>query len=390
MNLSDYHDVLQSYPTPFYFYDLNLLHLTLEEALRHAESFHLHYALKANAHPEILKTISSYGIGADCVSGGEILRALECGFKPQNIVFAGVAKTDQEIRIGLEKNIFSFNVESLPELEIIGQLAMHNNKEVSVCFRLNPNVDAYTHKYITTGLEENKFGIHPKDIPEAMEIIRKYPLIKPEGLHFHIGSQITSLQPFKNLCMKINELNKMLHERKIHLRFINAGGGLGVDYHQPDLHPVPDFKGFFDVFRQELHLFPGQQLHFELGRSIVAQCGNLISRVIFVKKGIEKKFLILDAGMSELIRPALYQAYHKILNLSASNESQTELYDVVGPVCESSDCFGKSVELPPSKRGDIIAIRSAGAYGESMASSYNLRKLHPSLFFSNKTRFFSA
>jgi diaminopimelate decarboxylase len=370
-------------PTPFYFYDLDILHQTIDEALKHAGKFHIHYALKANANPHLLKELSSRGLGADCVSGGEILRALDCGFKPEGIVFAGVAKTDEEIYIGLKNNIFSFNVESLPELQVLGEISNRENKTISVCLRLNPNVDAHTHKYITTGLEENKFGLHPKEIFEALELFSKYPHIQFEGLHFHIGSQINSLLPFRNLCMKIRELNTMLFERKIFLKYINAGGGLGVDYYHPDENPIPDFKSFFDVFRTDLSLLPGQELHFELGRSLVAQCGSLISRVIFVKHGIEKKFLMIDAGMSELIRPALYQAYHKIQNLSV-HDNKTELYDVVGPICESSDCFGKAVELTSSKRGDLIAIRTAGAYGESMASGYNLRKLYPSVFFDSK------
>lgn len=374
-------------PTPFYFYDLDILHQTIGEAIKHAGKFHIHYALKANANPILLKEISSRGLGADCVSGGEILRALECGFKPEGIVFAGVAKTDEEIYIGLNNNIFSFNVESLPEMQVLGEISNKENKNISVCLRLNPNVDAHTHKYITTGLEENKFGLHPKEIVDALEIIKKYPKIHFEGLHFHIGSQINTLQPFRNLCLKIHELNLMLHERKISLKYINAGGGLGVDYHHPDEKAIPDFRSFFDVFRNDLPLLPGQELHFELGRSLVAQCGSLISRVIFVKHGIEKKFLMIDAGMSELIRPALYQAFHKIQNLSNHAEN-TELYDVVGPICESSDCFGKAVELSSSKRGDLVAIRTAGAYGESMASGYNLRKLHPSVFFDSKKGYF--
>lgn len=374
-------------PTPFYFYDLDILHQTIDNALKHAGKFHIHYALKANANPILLKEISSRGLGADCVSGGEILRALECGFTPEGIVFAGVAKTDEEIYIGLNNNIFSFNVESLPELQVLGEISNKENKDISVCLRLNPNVDAHTHKYITTGLEENKFGLHPKEIVDALEIIKKYPKIHFEGLHFHIGSQIQTMQPFKNLCLKIHDLNLMLHKRKIFLKYINAGGGLGVDYHHPDENAMPDFKSFFEVFRKDLHLLPGQELHFELGRSIVAQCGSLISRVIFVKHGIEKKFLMIDAGMSELIRPALYQAFHKIQNITSCSD-RNELYDVVGPICESSDCFGKSVELPVSERGNIIAIRTAGAYGESMASGYNLRKLNPALFFKSMAGYF--
>jgi diaminopimelate decarboxylase len=383
--ISPHYHKFRELPTPFYFYDLDLLDFTVKELFSQAGNFHIHYALKANAHPVLLRRIASYGLGADCVSGGEIERAVACGFSPDKIVFAGVAKTDEEILTGIRHNIFSFNVESIPELEVLGQIAERESVNISVAFRLNPNVDPHTHKYITTGLEENKFGLYPHEISDALEIIRKYPRLKAEGLHFHIGSQITTLQPFKNLCLKIEEINKWLWERKIKIRYINAGGGLGLNYAEPDQYPVADFKNFFSVFRDELKLFPGQQLHFELGRSIVGNCGSLITRVIFVKKGIEKKFLMVDAGMSELIRPALYQAVHTIQNVHPKNENETELYDVVGPICESSDCFGKLVRLPVSYRGDILAIRTAGAYGESMSSSYNLRYKRPALFYSSSS-----
>jgi len=364
--------------TPFYYYDLALLQQTLEAAndAIAPHGFHVHYALKANFNRRVLELIRDAGFGADCVSGNEVRKAVEIGFDPGKVVFAGVGKSDKEIREALSHDIFAFNVESIAELQIIDGLAAAVGKKARVALRINPNVDAQTHHYITTGLDENKFGIAHWELGEAIEMLRKCPHIELIGIHFHIGSQITDLNVFKSLCVKVNELNNWFDERGLRLRTLNVGGGLGVDYHQPDAHPVPDFQSYFAVFAEFLDRRPGQEVHFELGRALVSQCGSLISRVLYVKNGIKKNFLILDAGMTELMRPALYQAYHKIekLHTDANEAGQAQLhYDVVGPICESSDCFGKEVPLPKSARGDLIAIRTAGAYGEVMASHYNLR-----------------
>jgi diaminopimelate decarboxylase len=364
-------------PTPFYYYDVKLLHETLKELKKHSGNFHVHYALKANANPKLLEIIKSYGIGADCVSGNEVKRAVECGFASKDIVFAGVGKSDEEINYGLEKNIFSFNVESLQELEVLNELAKKQNKVAPIALRINPNVDAYTHKYITTGLEENKFGINPYEFDTVIDLLKKLPNLKLNGLHFHIGSQIMDLSPFKKLCQRVNEIDTWFLNKGYDLEHLNVGGGLGINYKDPEKDSIVNFEAFFNVFKEFLNVRPNQKVHFELGRTIVAQCGSLISRVLYIKKAINTNFAILDAGMTELIRPALYQAYHKIENLSApvrslSSELRTK-YDVVGPICESSDCFGKSMELPETQRGDLIAIRSTGAYGEVMASQYNLR-----------------
>ena len=364
--------------TPFYYYDQALLDRTVQELKKHApKEYHIHYALKANARPEILEMFRSNGIGADCVSGNEVKRAVECGFDRSKIVFAGVGKSDKEINYALDHDIFCFNVESVPELVVIDELAGIKNKKAAVALRINPNVDAYTHKYITTGLEENKFGINPYEFEMVIGELKKLKHVELIGLHFHIGSQITDLTPFKKLCSRVNEINKWFLNKGYLLQNINLGGGLGINYQDPETNAIVDFKNFFQVFKSSLDLHKEQQVHFELGRSLVAQCGSLISRVLYIKKGINTNFAILDAGMTELIRPALYQAFHKIENLSASvirNEKKTEKYDVVGPICESSDCFGKAVELPVSERGDLLAIRSAGAYGEVMSSRYNLRE----------------
>lgn len=369
--------------TPFYYYDIELLKQTLE-AIKEAapKEYHIHYALKANSNIRILKLIRAAGFGADCVSGNEVSRAYMCGFKPEDIVFAGVGKSDKEINEALDKNIFCFNVESKAELEVINKLAGAKKKKARIALRINPNVDAYTHKYITTGLEENKFGINPYEFDDVLSLIKTLAHIEFIGLHFHIGSQIGSLTPFKNLCQRVNEINHWFIERGYLLPNINVGGGLGINYHAPDTEAIVDFKAFFDVFKQFLELKPDQKVHFELGRAFVGQCGSLISRVLYIKNGINTNFAILDAGMTELIRPALYQAFHKIENISNTAEPSIK-YDVVGPICESSDCFGKAVLLPETKRGDIMAIRSAGAYGEVMASGYNLRN-DPKVVFSDE------
>ncbi len=360
--------------TPFYFYDTQLLQKTLEQIKKaNTKSYHIHYALKANAHPTLLEIIKNANFGADCVSGNEVKRAAECGFESKHIVFAGVGKSDKEINFALDNSIFCFNVESLQELEILNQLAGNKNQIATVALRINPNVDAHTHKYITTGLEENKFGINPYEFDTVLALLKNLKHIHFAGLHFHIGSQIQDLNVFKNLCVKVNEINKWFIQKGYLLEHINLGGGLGINYKEPDRAAVVNFEGYFSVFNQFLELQPQQQVHFELGRAIIAQCGNLISRVLYIKNGINTNFAILDAGMTELMRPALYQAYHKIENISNSDFSIQKKYDVVGPICESSDCFGKAVELPETKRGDLIAIRSAGAYGEVMSNRYNLR-----------------
>lgn len=362
-------------PTPFYYYDMDLLGRTLN-ALKAAApaDFHIHYALKANANSELLKRIHAYGFGADCVSGNEIKRALEIGFDPKKIVFAGVGKTDEEILFGLEQNIFCFNAESGHELIVINQLAAQHNKIAPIALRINPNVDAYTHKYITTGLEENKFGINPYELEDILSLLKTLKHIKLIGLHFHIGSQITSLTPYKNLCLRANEINHYFIQKGLFPEHINLGGGLGINYAEPNAHSIVDFESYFAVFKKFLEPKPSQSIHFELGRSIVAPCGSLISKVLYIKNGINTNFAILDAGMTELIRPALYQAFHLIESLEENSDSRTRKYDVVGPICESSDCFGKSIVLPELKRGHLLAIRSAGAYGEVMSSHYNLRQ----------------
>ena len=379
-------DIVEQTATPFYYYDMDVLQATLAEVNRQTAGhpFKVHYAVKANGNPHILKDIASHGLGADLVSGGEIQAALAAGFAPQEMTFSGVGKTDWEIKLGIENGIGCFNVESIPELEVINQLAGEMGKKANIAFRINPDIDAHTHKYITTGTADNKFGIGIEVLEDAIKHALALPNIHLKGLHFHIGSQITTMQPYVMLCETINRLLEYYDKQGIHFETINVGGGLGIDYTEPDAHPLPDFEHYFGTFKQHLNLRPNQLLHFELGRSIVGGCGSLIARVVYVKENRNKKFIILDAGMTELIRPALYEAHHEIQNLTASGQEPRETYDVVGPVCESSDVFAHNCILPVTQRGDLIAIRSAGAYGESMSSRYNMRALPASVFAGGK------
>ncbi|GMO34854.1 MAG: diaminopimelate decarboxylase [Candidatus Azobacteroides pseudotrichonymphae] len=366
--------------TPFYFYDIELLRKTLQVVVLEAAKYdyHIHYAVKANKNPRILSIIREMGLGADCVSGGEIETVLNEGFSAEKVVFAGVGKTDWEINLGLEKDIFCFNVESIPELVVINHLACAKNTIARVALRINPEIDSHTHHYITTGIKDNKFGINLDQLDRVLDMLSTLSSIQLVGIHFHIGSQIMDLTPFRLLCSQVNELQQKFIQRGIFLKHINFGGGLGIDYENPDENPIPSFREYFNVFRTHFFVLNNQQIHFELGRSIVGQCGNLISKVLYVKEGSIKRFVILDAGFTELIRPAFYESYHVIENLSL--EEATDVYDVVGPICESSDCFAKQRVLKKTYRGDIIAIRSAGAYGEVMASQYNCRQLPKSYF----------
>ena len=358
--------------TPFYYYDLPLLRRTLETVraqLDRNPSFRVHYAVKANYNPRILAEIAAFGFGADCVSGGEVEAALAAGFPPEGIVFAGVGKSDGEIRLALEAGIARFNVESAAELEVIDELAGEMGKVAPVSLRINPDIGAHTHAGITTGLAENKFGINYEQMDEVMDLALRLPHVKYCGLHFHIGSQILDMMDFTALCNRVNELVLRLQRGGRPVGDINVGGGLGINYQHPNHLPIADFEGWFDVFRRHLKLPQGTLVHFEPGRSLVAPCGSLISRVLYVKQGTHKQFAIIDG---------MYRAYHRVENISS--DEPEEVYDVVGPVCESSDVFVKEFSMDKCHRGDFVAIRSAGAYGESMASRYNCHPL-PEAFF---------
>ncbi|MBV6646726.1 MAG: diaminopimelate decarboxylase [Cyclobacteriaceae bacterium] len=380
MELTALESQFQELETPFYYYDIDLLRKTLVEVNKNiaGRPFQVHYAVKANVNTRLLVEIKNQGFGADCVSGNEVKRALEVGFPKEHIVFAGVGKTDKELQYGLENEIFAFNVESLQELQVLDELSGSMGKQSRYALRLNPNVDAGTHEYITTGKRDNKFGITFDEVREALPIIRELKNTSFIGIHFHIGSQISDISKFRDLCLKINDIHDFLAAEGFELPHINVGGGLGINYEDPINEPIPDFRTYFDLFERELKLRSGQTLHFELGRSLVGQCGSLISRVLYNKPGEGTNFLILDAGMTELLRPALYKAYHYVQNLSRVDNPST--YDVVGPICETSDAFARRIQLPESSRGDIIALRSTGAYAEVMSSRYNLREIAPSVF----------
>ena len=374
---------LESVATPCYLYDLDILRATLaairREVPENDPSFRVHYAIKANGNPRLVKEIARHGFGADCVSGGEVKLALESGIPAERIVYAGVGKTDAEIEFAISEGIGCLNVESLPELEVINEIAGKLGKKADIALRVNPDIDAHTHEYITTGLEENKFGINLPLLPGVIKRMKEMENITFRGIHMHRGSQVLNMEPYALQCERARQIQEMFEKEGLTVESINVGGGLGIDYDAPEANPVPDFKAYFDTFRRNMMLREGQTLHFELGRAIVAQCGSLLARVLYVKEGVSRKYVILDAGMTELIRPALYGAHHVIRNLTSTSE-QSDTYDVVGPVCESSDCFAKGEVLPVTHRGDLIAIRSAGAYGEAMSSGYNCRSLRPAIF----------
>jgi len=377
----EFNSKIAGIPTPFYYYDLDFLQETLQSALENSKKYgyFLHYALKANADDRVLHILKEAGIGADCVSGNEVSKALKTGFLPGDIFYAGVGKTDREIILGLERKIACFNCESLQEIRVINEIAGKMGLKAKIALRINPNVESHTHSYITTGIQENKFGIQIWELEEVLSVASELENVKLEGLHFHIGSQITDLDVFANLCNKVNEINEWFINTGFQARMLNLGGGLGVDYNNPDKFPIPDFENYFGTINSQLKPHSGQDIHFELGRSLVAQMGSLITRVLYTKMGKLKNFVVTDAGMTELIRPALYDSFHKIENLSSNESGASSVnedirkYDVVGPVCETTDFFAKGIDLPGTERGDILVIRSAGAYAQSMALDYNLR-----------------
>lgn len=376
-----------SLQTPCYVYDLALLRRTLSTITAAAAGLpaRVHYALKANPDERIVAEVAHAGFGADCVSIGEVHRAIECGIPAERCVYSGVGKTDAEIVEAIRLGIECFNVESLEELQIISNLAAEMGCVAPIALRINPHIDAHTHHYITTGLAENKFGIDITLFDRAVAMATTLPGLRLRGIHCHIGSQILTNEPFALLCERVNNLVTRAQAAGVTVDYINVGGGIGVDYDDPMATPVADFQGFFDTLRQGLHLPEGATLHCELGRSIVAQCGSILTRVIYVKEGLERRFVIVDAGMNNLIRPALYQAVHRIDNLTAPKATPKERYDVVGPVCETADTFATDYLLPRTRRGDILAIRSAGAYTASMASQYNLRAPAATFYVENPT-----
>ncbi|MDD3108478.1 MAG: diaminopimelate decarboxylase [Alistipes sp.] len=367
---------IQERQTPFYYYDMELLRRTLQQAGEAAGryGYRIHYAVKANYDPRVVEAVREAGMGMDCVSGNEVRMAIESGFSAADVVFAGVGKSDREIEYSLQQGIFAFNCESLHELQVIHQIASRMGKKARVALRINPDVDPKTHRHISTGKADNKFGISYTEVDQAIATLSELSSLEIVGLHFHIGSQIRDLQVFEQLCTRVNTIKTWFAQQGVVLRHLNMGGGLGINYDDPQAELIPDFARYFEIFHQHLAVEEGQTVHFELGRSLVAQCGELITRVLYNKTtALGGKIVIVDTGMTDLIRPALYGAKHKIENLTSTEGSET--YTIGGPVCESSDIFAREIELPVTSRGDLLTMRSAGAYGAAMASRYNMRDL---------------
>ena len=367
---------LRGYETPFYLYDMALLRQTLESVVYESKryGYHLHYAIKANYDDRLLSVIREYGLGIDCASGNELRKAIESGFDPKTIVYAGVGKRDKELRYAIEQEILAINVESLEELYLLDRLSGEMGKVTEVALRINPDIDPKTNHCIDTGQADSKFGISYEEILENAEELKKLNNLKLIGIHLHIGSQIRELHVFENMCNKVNVIVENMERLGFNFRFVDVGGGLGVNYDVPENEPIPNFASLFSIIHN--HLSVGdREVHFEFGRAIVAECGELITSVLFNKTtATGRRLVIVDASMTELIRPALYGSYHNIENITSDSEL-TSKYTIVGTACESTDVFQENVSLKKTKRGDLIAIKSAGAYGMSMASRYNLHDL---------------
>ncbi len=363
--------------TPFYCYSS----ATLERHYRvftHAlpKDSLVAFSVKANGNLAVLKTLSKLGAGADVVSGGELKKARAAGIAADKIVFSGVGKTADEMRLALAEGIFQFNVESEPELEALNAQALAMSKRAAVTLRINPDVDAKTHAKITTGTSETKFGIPFAHAREAYALAAKLKGIEIVGVDVHIGSQITDLEPFEAAFRRVGELVGTLRADGHDITRLDLGGGLGVPYIE-DNQPPPDPAAYGAMVTRVTRDL-GCRLIFEPGRLIAANAGVLVTRVIYVKRGDAKTFLIVDAGMNDLIRPALYESHHEIVPLREPKPGAERIkYDVVGPVCETSDLFAAGRSLPELKSGDLVAIQSAGAYGAVMASSYNARPPAP-------------
>ena len=370
--------ISSQYTTPCYIYEKKLLLDTLHLAKNTCAKYFpnniiLHYALKANDNKEILSLILNKGFGVDCVSGGEVQYAINLGADPQKIVFAGVGKQDHEIALALTNNIYCFNCESEEEIIIINSIASNLNVKAKIMIRINPNIESNTHKNITTGNFNNKFGIPFYQLCNFLNKLKLLSNIKLIGLHYHIGSQICNLITFEELMKIINKHVNYLSTLNISIDELNFGGGLGINYQDPATKCFADFDGYFNAFHKNFNLDKRIKIHFELGRSLVAQCGIIIGKVIIVKKIQDTYYAIIDVGMNDLLRIALYDSAHKIINLTSS--SKYNKYNIVGPICESTDIFAKDILLPEIKRHDIIIIYSCGAYGHVLAGTYNRREL---------------
>ncbi|MCF2947819.1 diaminopimelate decarboxylase [Paraglaciecola aquimarina] len=367
--------IAQDIPTPFYCYSYSSIsesYLDYEQAFSQLDTL-ICYAVKANSNQAILTSLAKLGAGADVVSEGEIRRALKAGIPANKIVFSGVAKTHSEISYALNHDILQFNVESEPELQLISELATAQDKIACISIRVNPNVNANTHAKITTGKSENKFGIPITKARDVYQYAASLPSIKVQGVDVHIGSQLTDLAPFKQAFGMVAEFVSVLRKDGHDISIIDIGGGLGINYAEDET--PPNKNDYAQIVKQQLgHL--QCKIIVEPGRSIVGNSGILVSKVVYVKKGEERQFLIIDAGMNDLIRPSMYDAYHQIKPINSHNDKNA-YYDVVGPVCETGDTFSKNRQLPIMQATDLVAILSCGAYGSVMSSTYNTRMAAP-------------
>lgn len=375
--------IASALPSPFYLYDLDGMRLRTR-ALRAAHpGLQLHYALKANGSPRVLRTFLSEGTGVDTVSAGEIRRALAAGFEPAQVIFSGVGKTRAELEYAIGLEIKQINVESPQELQRIVAIARALGKKPRIAFRLNPDVDAKTHPYITTGFRENKFGMGEHFFPELLAILRDAgPSVELRGLTLHIGSQLLDLAPLEDAIRITLRAYQEFRAAGHPLRTLDVGGGIGIPYKEEHRSPPRDLEfisAYGALLGRALKGFDGDVL-CEPGRILVGAAGTLVSEVQYVKETPFRNFLIVNTGMHHLMRPSLYQAHHRILPLAQNADRQIRRYDVVGPICESSDVLGKDREMPEVRQGEFVAIADAGAYGRSMASYYNEHAMPEELF----------
>ncbi|APF17493.1 diaminopimelate decarboxylase [Caldithrix abyssi DSM 13497] len=367
-----------NHPTPFYLYSQSRIEQNCQAVINAGKGldFLPCFALKANYNPALLKLIKNMGFGADVVSGGELVFALKAGFAPSKIVFAGVGKTAEEIRLAIESRIHSINIESIEEFKVVQKIAEELEIPTGIAFRINPDIEAPTHDYIATGKHINKFGITFEDALPLYRAAAKHPWLKPVGLHIHIGSQILEAEPFLKAADYLIEKVDFLRDQGLPVTVLDLGGGIGIDYTEDFFEttrwPLPQILSAFVARFKGLEI----KLLAELGRAIVGDAGLLITKVLYKKQTPLKKFVIVDAGMNNLLRPSLYRAYHPIVPLQRRN-APAEIVDVVGPVCESGDFFAQDRKLQAVEQGDFLAIGGAGAYGQALASNYNLRPLIP-------------
>ena len=377
-------NILKENKTPFYIYSESQIAFNF---LKFANTFKktdpiICFAAKSNSNLNILRVLGKLGAGADVVSGGELLKALKAGIRPKKIVFSGVGKTEEELKIAINKKILLINCESESEAKLVNNLAKKLRKKVSIGFRLNPNVDAKTHKNISTGKAENKFGLSIKNFKVFLKTVKTFKNVKLEALSVHIGSQILNDTPFRKT---LNVMSKLIKELKLNLKYVDLGGGFGINYTDKE-KPInlSKYSKLVHNFSKKLNC----KIIFEPGRSIIGNTGLLISKIQFIKKGANKNFIILDAGMNDFMRPALYEAFHKIIPISRKSSRMKSKIEFVGPLCETTCKFGVYKNYPKINENEFVAITNVGAYGSSLSSNYNTRPLVAEILINkNKLRY---